>query len=184
MDISIFREYDIRGIYPTTLDEKGAFSIGVELGKIMRECDKSVFVGHDARVHGRFLFEALSAGLQSSGLKVYDLGLIPTPVAYFAAFNEINGIQCPNSIMITGSHNPKEYNGFKITLNQNPFYGKDIQALKDTLLNAKHEIKPLKEIPEKANALEAYQRYLIKDFKHLKTLNTKSPWILVMAWER
>ncbi|WP_187912323.1 phosphomannomutase/phosphoglucomutase [Helicobacter pylori] len=173
MDISIFREYDIRGIYPTTLDENGAFSIGVELGKIMREYDKSVFVGHDARAHGHFLFEALSAGLQSSGLKVYDLGLIPTPVAYFAAFNGINGIQCPNSIMITGSHNPKEYNGFKITLNQNPFYGKDIQALKDTLLNAKHEIKPLKETPEKVNALEAYQHYLIKGFKHLKNLKYK-----------
>lgn len=75
--------------------------------------------------------------------------------------------------MITGSHNPKEYNGFKVTLNQNPFYGKDIQALKDTLLNAKHEIKPLKETPKKINALEAYQRYLIKDFKHLKNLKYK-----------
>lgn len=63
MDISIFREYDIRGIYFIILDEKGVFSIGVELGKIMWECDKSVFVGYDVRVYGRFLFEVLSVGL-------------------------------------------------------------------------------------------------------------------------
>ncbi|AFI05128.1 phosphomannomutase/phosphoglucomutase [Helicobacter cetorum] len=177
MDTNIFREYDIRGIYPKTLDENIAFSIGVELGKIMQQYSKGVFVGYDARVHGKNLFEALSAGLQQEGLKVYDLGLIPTPVAYFATFNEIDSIQCPNSIMITGSHNPKEYNGFKITINNNPFYGKDIQALKDTLLNATqnatYKIKPLKEMPLKVNALEAYHNYLINNFKHLKDFKHK-----------
>lgn len=69
MDISIFREYDIRGIYPTTLDENTAFSIGVELGKIMREYDKSVFVGHDARVHGRFCLKLWAQGYNQAAWK-------------------------------------------------------------------------------------------------------------------
>ena len=81
-------------------------------------------VGYDARLHSPTLKGWLSSGINKAGLKVLDMGLVPTPANYFANFNEIDGYRCDGSIMITGSHNPPEYNGFKITLNKEPFLEK------------------------------------------------------------
>ena len=125
--MSIYREYDIRGIYEKELNEESVTKIGYALaGKIDGEY---VAVGYDARSHSPILFEYLVAGLNAGGKKVLDMGLVPTPVNYFTNYQEWDGITPSASIMITGSHNPSEYNGFKITVNKAPFFGEDIYAL-------------------------------------------------------
>ncbi|MDU7693180.1 MAG: phosphomannomutase/phosphoglucomutase [Helicobacter sp.] len=159
----IFREYDIRGIYPSDLDFRTVFLIGRELGlQIARKTPacKAVYIGYDARPSAKALFNALHCGLKSVDIKVYDLGMIPTGVAYFATFEpmplESGGhLLCPNSIMITGSHNPKQYNGFKITLNQKPFFGDDIREIGSRVRNAQKAKEEAKEkIQEQAKEME------------------------------
>lgn len=127
----IFREYDIRGIFEADLDEPLVTALGYALGEHIKMANlpPQVHIGYDARTHSPTLFTWLALGLYAAGIEVFSLGLIPTPVAYFATFNEIDSVFCKNSIMITGSHNPPQYNGFKITLNQAPFYGEDIKKL-------------------------------------------------------
>ena len=121
---SIFREYDIRGIYNKDLNEQSVKLIGYFLGKKIKELGGKVAVGFDARSHSPVLRDYLVSGLNKAGCKVYDMGLVATPVNYFANFAGSTPINA--SIMITGSHNPKEYNGFKITLDKKPFFGADI----------------------------------------------------------
>ena len=126
---NIFREYDIRGIYEKELNEQSVKLIGYFLGKeFIKNGAKSVAIGYDAREHSPILRDYLISGLNFAGCEVYDMGLVPTPVNYFANYtpqkplnptsNILNPIIIDASIMITGSHNPKEYNGFKITLNK------------------------------------------------------------------
>lgn len=170
MDMSIFREYDIRGIYEQNLTQENVFKIGYLLGQsIQKGGQKSVAIGYDARVHSPILFEWLKDGFYHGGCEVYFLGMIPTPVAYFATFqNEIK-----NSVMITGSHNPPEYNGFKITLNQKPFYGIQIQELAKEMQNL--ELPYIKSDKKVANisALQDYQEFFVRHFAHLKNFPYK-----------
>lgn len=128
---SIFREYDIRGIFEKELNEKSVKLIGYYLGEKIKEhkADPSVAVGYDARVHSPVLKEWLACGFNDAGVKVLDMGLVATPVNYFAGFQEFDGITPSATVMITGSHNPPEYNGFKMTIDNNPFFGEDIYAL-------------------------------------------------------
>ncbi len=172
LDPSIFREYDIRGIFAQNLTQEVVYNIGVYLGRLMALSGPRVAVGYDARTHSAALFEWLKNGLQNS-LEVYDLGLIPTPVAYFTTFNKIEGISTSHSIMITGSHNPPDYNGFKITLDQQPFYGAQIQALKEQIAKQPLAYAPSLATPKKLNALRAYHEYLIQAFKHLQNFPYK-----------
>lgn len=114
----------------------------------------------------------------SEGVSVYNLGLIPTPVAYFATFNDINGVKCTSSVMITGSHNPPAYNGFKITINNAPFYGANITNLGaklSTMLDSSPKHKPNTESSAKnnakitnLNALGAYIDFLSTHFEALR----------------
>ena len=132
MSSSIFREYDIRGIFQKELNEDIVKKIGFYLAKaLLKRVPNASFlaVGYDARLHSPTLKGWLSSGINKAGLKVLDMGLVPTPANYFANFNEIDGYKCDGSIMITGSHNPPEYNGFKITLNKDPFFADDIYSL-------------------------------------------------------
>jgi len=128
----IFREYDIRGIFEKDLNEDIVKKIGFYLGgKIEGEY---VFVSYDARVHSPILHDYLVSGLNKAGKKVISGGILPTGANYFANFRplcleEVGRIEMGGSIQITGSHNPPEYNGFKITIDKSPFYGKDIYAL-------------------------------------------------------
>ena len=140
--MSIFREYDIRGIVPGELNEEMVTKIGYALaGKIPGEY---VAVGYDARLHAPTLFGWLAAGLAAGGKTVLDMGMVPTPVNYFAHYQplesllppealrgrgEVGGATPSAAVMITGSHNPPEYNGFKITVEHRPFFGEDLYAL-------------------------------------------------------
>lgn len=168
----IFREYDIRGIFEEDLNQKVVFGIGQLLGKYIIESQlpPCVHIGYDARTHSPTLFEWLANGFKNAGVDVYGLGLIPTPVAYFATFNKIDSITCPHSVMITGSHNPPKYNGFKITINRAPFYGEQIRALGAKLTQILPSLKPSQDISQiqNLNAKQAYIDYLSAHFAHLK----------------
>jgi len=120
------REYDIRGIIGETLGAEDAFAIGRCFGTVVaRAGGSSVAVGYDGRLSSPMLEEALVNGLMASGMQVFRVGCGPTPMLYFAAYH----LKTDGAVMVTGSHNPPNYNGFKSMLGKKPFFGKDIQAL-------------------------------------------------------
>jgi len=169
---SIFREYDIRGIVPSQLNKQSVKLIGYYLGEKIGK-DKLVAIGYDARSHSPELRDYLTSGLNSAGCKVLDMGMVATPVNYFANFQAIDNYQISASIMITGSHNPSEYNGFKITVEQQPFFGEDIYALGDKIIQNSH-----KDIPNNSKKIEIdvktpYKEFMIKEFAHLRGLDIK-----------
>ena len=168
--MSIYREYDIRGIYEQELDKKSVTAIGYVLSRYIK--GDYVAVGYDARSHSPILFNYLVYGLNAGGKKVLDMGLIPTPVSYFANFQTFGGIQPSASVMITGSHNPSEYNGFKITIDKSPFFGKQIQNLALHVNDAVVLPGAKKEIT-KIDALGLYKKYMIKQFEHLRGMKQK-----------
>lgn len=167
----IFREYDIRGIFEKDLNQDIVEKIGFALGKLLKDKNEtSICIGFDARSHSKILFDWLSTGLALQDIKIYDLGLIPTPVAYFATFD--SDLKVQNSIMITGSHNPKEYNGFKITLFGKPFYGQEIQKLKNSI----SLLAPLQTSRAQIQATQTLQNYinfLTQHFQALKNFPLK-----------
>jgi phosphomannomutase/phosphoglucomutase len=124
---TIFREYDIRGLVDQDLNEEAVHLIGRALGTKVREAGgKKVAVGYDARLSGpRFARQAI-AGLNAAGVDAVDLGVVPTPLVYFAA----HVLDVDGACMITGSHNPPEYNGMKIGVGKTTFHGEEIQALR------------------------------------------------------
>jgi phosphomannomutase len=126
LDWSILREYDIRGVYEKTLSEDDAYVIGRAFGTLVkRNLGKTVTVGYDGRTSSPKLESALVSGLVDTGLAVIRISLGPTPMVYFAS----KILNTDGAIMITGSHNPGDYNGFKMLMDNKPFYGKDIQKL-------------------------------------------------------
>ncbi len=170
MNLSIYREYDIRGIYEKELNEQSVVRIGKALAdKIDGEY---VAVGYDARSHSPILFEYLTKGLNAGGKTVLDMGLVPTPVNYFTNYQEWDGITPAASVMITGSHNPSEYNGFKITMDKAPFFGEDIYALgRECATMEMPEAVERKVI--KIDALTRYIDFLVNEFQHLKGMDTR-----------
>ncbi|MBI1889943.1 MAG: phosphomannomutase/phosphoglucomutase [Burkholderiales bacterium] len=129
---SIFKAYDIRGIVGKTLDASVARLIGQAFGSAVRAKGESVVViGRDGRLSGPELANALAAGLQSTGVDVIDLGMVATPLVYFAT----NVLEAKSGIMVTGSHNPPDYNGFKMVLAGEAIYGDAIQALYQTIVH-------------------------------------------------
>jgi phosphomannomutase/phosphoglucomutase len=124
---SIFKAYDIRGIVGRTLDEDIARAIGRGLGTLAREADRpAICVGRDGRLSGPALAGALGEGIRSTGTDVVDLGRVATPMTYYAA--HALGTGC--SVMVTGSHNPPDYNGFKMVIDGGTLAGEAIQALR------------------------------------------------------
>jgi len=171
---TIFREYDIRGIFEKELNEKSVNLIGYYVGLEVKKFGDYIAVGYDARSHSTTLFEYLTAGLNSAGLTVMSMGLVPTPNNYFANYQEFDGVTPSGSIMITGSHNPPEYNGFKITVNRKPFFGDDIYRTGDLITeNLEKGINRVERKVIEINAKERYIDYLVNEFKDLKSLNKK-----------
>ena len=170
--MSIYREYDIRGIYEKELNKESVTKIGYALSKEIKKHGDYVAVGYDARSHSPILFEYLCHGLNAGGVKVLGMGVVPTPVNYFCNYNEFDGITVSGSVMITGSHNPSEYNGFKITIDKAPFFGEQIYALGreiETLTLPSHVEKNITTI----DAVSRYNDYMISNFSHLKGMKTK-----------
>ena len=122
---SIFKAYDIRGIVPATIDEAVAEALGRAFGTVaLREGETAVAVGRDGRLSGAALSAALIRGLVAAGVEAIDVGMVTTPMLYFAA-----NTLCTSGIQVTGSHNPRDYNGFKMVLAGRAIYGEEIQAL-------------------------------------------------------
>lgn len=120
------REYDIRGIIGESLGAEDAFAIGRCFGSVVaRAGGTKVAVGYDGRLSSPMLEDALVRGLMASGMAVLRVGLCPTPMLYYAAY----ALSTDGAVMVTGSHNPPNYNGFKSMLGKKPFFGKDILAL-------------------------------------------------------
>jgi phosphomannomutase/phosphoglucomutase len=123
---SIFKAYDIRGIIGKTLNASVARQIGQAFGTAARaKGEQVVIIGRDGRLSGPELAQALAAGLQSTGVNVIDLGVVATPMLYFAT----QVLDSQSGIMVTGSHNPPDYNGFKMVLAGEAIYGDTIQGL-------------------------------------------------------
>jgi phosphomannomutase len=126
---SIFKAYDIRGIVPSTINEAMAEALGKAFGSTaLAEGEKAVAVGRDGRLSGPSLAAALIRGLVASGIEVIDTGMVTTPILYFAA-----NTLCKSGIQVTGSHNPKDYNGFKLLMGGRAIYGEEIQALRSMM---------------------------------------------------
>ncbi len=168
--MSIFREYDIRGIVPEELNRDSVRKIGYLLSK--RISGRYVSVGYDARSHSQELFEYLSSGLNAGGKSVLNLGLVPTPISYFSNYVEFDGIAVSGSIMITGSHNPKEYNGFKITIDKMPFFADDIYRL-GSECEALDRVEVVERDVVDVDVKTPYIDYMVDHFAHLKGLNKR-----------
>jgi len=175
MTKTIFREYDIRGIFEKELNEQSVKLIGYFLGKKIKALGGVVSIGYDARTHSPILRDYLASGLNFAGCKVLDMGMVATPVNYFSNYVNPENVeeQVSASVMITGSHNPSEYNGFKMTLDKSPFFGDDIYALGDEIIaNADMEI------PDNTTKIEIdtkrqYINYMVENFAHLKGFDKK-----------
>jgi phosphomannomutase len=123
---SILREYDVRGVYGESLTTDDAQMLGITFGtRVVESGGQTVVVGFDGRITSPELCNFLVKGLLACGLKVFNVGLGPTPMLSFG----VKHLDADAGVMVTGSHNPPEYNGFKMSLNGVPFYGKDIQGL-------------------------------------------------------
>lgn len=134
MSTHIFREYDIRGVADRDLTDEVVFAIGRGLADMLRPAGASssrIVVSRDCRLSGPRLFEALSGGLRAGGSDVLDIGVGPTPQMYFA----VHHLEADGGVMITGSHNPKDENGFKIMIGTGSFFGEQIQELARRIQN-------------------------------------------------
>ncbi|HVK51929.1 MAG TPA: phosphomannomutase/phosphoglucomutase [Pseudoxanthomonas sp.] len=137
VDPGIFRAYDIRGIVGSNLDASVAEAIGQAIGSVMQSQDLSdIVVGRDGRLSGPELADGLIRGLRRAGRNVIDIGMVPTPVAYFAAYHMHAG----SSVAVTGSHNPPDYNGFKVVVGGETLSGEAITDLYERIRDARlHE---------------------------------------------
>jgi len=174
---SIFREYDIRGIFEKELNETSVKLIGYYLGKKIRG-KKIVSIGYDARSHSPILRDYLTSGLNAAGCTVLDMGMVATPVNYYSNYITFDGKDSHNistdaSIMITGSHNPSEYNGFKMTVDKSPFFGEDIYTLGDEIIANQNKIIEDNIRKIDIDVKTPYINFMVKEFSHLKGLDKK-----------
>lgn len=124
----IFREYDIRGVVPEDLDEGTADRLGKAIGTYLASKGATrISLGRDCRLSSPWLASSLTEGLLGAGIDVCDIGVVPTPLLYYS----IHTLDVHGGIQVTGSHNPPEYNGFKLCLGTASIYGKEIQKIKD-----------------------------------------------------
>ncbi|SDZ65921.1 phosphomannomutase [Variovorax sp. YR266] len=160
LSASIFKAYDIRGVVPVTLDTEVAEALGRAFGSAARAAgEKSVAVGRDGRLSGPALAEALIKGLVATGVEVIDVGAVTTPMLYFAAYT-----LCKSGIQVTGSHNPKDYNGFKMVLAGRAIYGDEIQGLRKTMEAGTAQLAPGGSV-RKVDVTEAYVKRIAGDIK-------------------
>ena len=160
LSASIFKAYDIRGVVPATLDPEIAEALGKAFGSAARAAgEKSVAVGRDGRLSGPSLVEALIRGLVATGVEVIDIGAATTPMLYFAA-----NTLATSGIQVTGSHNPKDYNGFKMVLAGRAIYGDEIQNLRKVMEADSADLADGGSV-RKVDVLEAYTKRIVGDIK-------------------
>jgi phosphomannomutase len=159
-DSTILREYDIRGIVGGTLHAADARAIGRAFGTLVkRKGGKRVALGYDGRLSSPELAAACIEGLTATGVDVVNIGLAATPMLYYAVWH----LETDGGIQITGSHNPPDYNGFKMMMGKKPFFGADILKLGEIAAKGDHEAGEGK--VEKKAVLADYAARLLKDVK-------------------
>jgi phosphomannomutase len=165
-DPTLLREYDVRGVIGKTLSAADAGALGRAFGTIVREAGgRSVAVGYDGRLSSPMLEEAVVEGLSACGLTVKRIGLGPTPMLYYAVYE----LECDGGgVQITGSHNPPEYNGFKMMLGHDAFYGAQIQRLGD--IAARGAYATGTGATERHDLLERYVARLAADYRGTRDL--------------
>ena len=153
---SIFKAYDIRGVVDDTLTVEAVRAIGLALGRSARAAGASeTVIGRDGRLSGPDLSKALSEGFRDAGIDVIDIGMVPTPVVYYATFELGTG----TGVAVTGSHNPPDYNGLKMVVAGEAIYGDAILALRDAI--ASGELRPVPAGQRGSHRIEDVdQRYL------------------------
>lgn len=163
IDPHIFRAYDIRGVVETALKPEVVSLVGQALGTLYPN-SKTVVVARDGRNSSKLLVDSLSLGLQASGCKVIDIGEVPTPVLYYATHKLGTGA----GIMVTGSHNPPEYNGLKMVMDGKTLHGEDIQAIHQCIIQGelKTEIGSIQE----EDILDTYLSRICSDIKLARPL--------------
>ncbi|MFM8314520.1 MAG: phosphomannomutase/phosphoglucomutase, partial [Deltaproteobacteria bacterium] len=162
----IFREYDIRGIAEQDLQDSVVESLGMALGTfILQRGGKKITLGRDCRVSSNRIRAALTQGLLSTGINIVDIGLVPTPLLYFSVVH----LGVDGGIMITGSHNPSEHNGFKVCVGPSTIHGEDIQAVKKLLLTGRFT-KGTGSLSE-TDVKPQYTEMILKNIKHPLNLN-------------
>lgn len=162
---TIFRAYDIRGVVPQTLTAETAYWIGRAIGsQSLAEGEPHVSIGRDGRLSGPALVERLIQGVADSGCHVSDVGLVPTPALYYAA----NVLAGKSGVMLTGSHNPSNYNGFKIVIAGDTLANEQIQALHTRLKN--NDLTWSEGSIERVDILSRYADEIVKDIKLAKKL--------------
>lgn len=161
VDSSIFRSYDIRGIYPEAINEHVAEKIGFAVAKHLKA--KEVIVGRDMRLSSPALFKALVKGINYAGANVVDIGMVPTPVTYFAVVQ----LKAKAGIMISASHNPPQYNGFKIVTKKAIQLSKDngIEDIKNIVLKGAREKQGEKGKIRKFDISHAYYNHISRFIK-------------------
>lgn len=180
MDNKIFREYDIRGIVGTDLDEGFAFSLGKAFGALLKKVNAGanyVSIGRDARVSSETLAANIIKGIISTGIDVCDIGLCPTPLQYFS----IHHLNLDGGIMVTGSHNPPEYNGFKLSIGKETIFGDKIQTLKELTQKKAWVESPHTGCVEHYDIFGAYNSIMKNRFSYLSGKDYKRLKVVVDA---
>ncbi len=157
---SIFREYDIRGIVGRDLTGRSAELLGRGIGTFMRERDRRVLtLGHDNRLSSPELSAGLAQGLMASGCDLIDVGQVPTPLLYFSLFH----LEPDGGVMITGSHNPPEFNGFKVALGRSTIHGETIQEIGRIIREGKFAVGAGRS--RSADVIGPYRRMILQKIK-------------------
>jgi len=161
----IFKAYDIRGVVPSTVNADMAQALGRAFGTLaMRQGERVVAVGRDGRLSGPILAAALIQGLRDAGAQVIDIGPATTPMLYFAACT-----LCSSGIQVTGSHNPRDYNGFKMVLGAKAIYGEEIQSLRRIMQEGSWELRAGGTCSQ-ADVLPAYRERIVSDIRLARPL--------------
>ena len=151
----IFREYDIRGLVPDEINREVAKNLGLALGTYYQgKGAKRISVGRDCRLSSPELSQGMVEGLFESGMHVIDVGMVPTPLLYFS----IHNLKTDGGIQITGSHNPAQFNGFKICLGEVTIHGEEIQKIRKIVESG--DFRYVKGTMEKARIVEPYLDYI------------------------
>jgi phosphomannomutase len=157
---SIFKAYDIRGTTPATINDEVACALGRAFGAAAWAAgERVVAVGRDGRLSGPGLAQALMRGLVEAGVEVIDIGMATTPMLYFAA-----STLCASGIQVTGSHNPRDDNGFKMVLAGRAIFGDEIQALRRAMASDSAPRRAGGGVRQ-ADVLPAYTRRIVDDIK-------------------
>ena len=167
---TILRAYDIRGIFEKDLNLIDALFLGKSFATLLKKKKlKNVVIGYDGRISSLKIEKELVKGLLSKGIKVYKIGLVPTPLLYFSMYSR----KLDSGIMITGSHNPPSYNGFKMLLKNKNIFGKDILDI--AKISSKGEFcKNKKGKVKKISMMNKYLLFLINSANIKK--NVKVAW--------